>query len=752
MAKRYARLVGDVGRVLSDPAGTRVEREGLWDWNLVTNRVHFSPRWISLVGCDEHEIGHVPDSWLNRIHPEDRDRVTRELETLRHDEQRSELDVPHRLRHKNGTYRWMSCRALVERNQAGQAIRLTGRHADVTAEEVTDPVTGLPNHKLLVDRLTLALDRAHRQPAFQFGLLLIDLGQSPDGEAAPPDDVHLLTAAARRLETCLRAPDTDFGIPHNDLVARWDGDRFAVLLEGLRDVGHAKVIGDRLLAELLAPFSQGGDQVFVVASIGIAVSGTAYHSAEDVIRDADTARHRARMLGGSKCEIFDTAILKSEESQAGLDVALKAALDRGEFRLVYQPIMSLASNQIVGFEALVRWQHPVRGRVSPQEFIPLAEKTGFIVPLGRWIVREACTQLKRWQGTPSVDCWVSVNLSAEQLKLPTLVDDISEALNDSDLEARCLTLEITESMAMENPIAVKTLLMRLRALGVRISIDDFGTGYSSLAHLRQFPVDTLKVDRSFIRGIETDTDTSTIVGALIAMAQQLGLHVVVEGVESDGQLALLRSLQCDAVQGYLFANPLDADGVATVLAKGLTVETGPTAGEAMRTSRGSRSRLLKNLSAPAQWAVAAAIVLMMAGATWASRLPKPESSLPALPPAPVLALRGTNTAAKEAVPQADPLPEAASLRVVHLHQFGGCTGRIMVGREGLKFTPEKHAKDAFALPYGEFVHSIAGDTLTVRSASKTYRFKTAAVSKNDKGSQLRNFATNITRLRPATAF
>ena len=733
-------------------AGTRLEREGLWDWNLVNNRVHFSPRWISLVGCDEHEIGHTPDNWLNRIHPEDRDRVIRELETLRNDEQRSELDVPHRLRHKNGTYRWMSCRALVERNQSGHAIRLTGRHADVTAEEVTDPVTGLPNHKLLVDRLTLALDRAHRQPAFQFGLLLIDLGQSPDGQApAPPDDVHLLTAAARRLETCLRAPDSDFGIPHSDLVARWHGDRFAVLLEGLRDVGHAKVIGDRLLAELLAPFSQGGDQVFVAASIGIAVSGTAYHSAEDVIRDADTARHRARMLGGSKCEIFDTAILRSEESQAGLDIALKAALERGEFRLVYQPIMSLASNQIVGFEALVRWQHPVRGLVSPQEFIPLAEKTGFIVPLGRWIVREACKQLKSWQGTLSADCWVSVNLSAEQLKLPSLVDDIGEALNDSDLEAGRLTLEITESMAMENPIAIKTLLMRLRALGVRISIDDFGTGYSSLAHLRQFPVDTLKVDRSFIRGIETDEDTSTIVGALIVMAQQLGLHVVVEGVESDGQLALLRSLQCDAVQGYLFANPLDADGVATMLAKGLTVDSVMETGEPARASR--LSGLVKGLSGPAQWAGAAVVVLMMAGATWASRLPKTAPAPAALPPAPALALPADKSiAAKEAAPPADPLPEAVSLKVIHLHQFGSCAGRIMVGREGLKFTPEKHAKDAFALHHGEFVHAIAGDTLTVRSASKTYRFKAATAGKNDKGSQLRNFATNITRLKPTTAF
>ena len=466
--------------------GSHPEREGLWDWDLLTNRIHFSPRWLSLIGCNEHEIGHRPDSWPDRIHPDDRDRVVRELASVR-TEGRCELDVPHRLRHSNGTYRWMSCRALAERDHGGQPIRLSGWHADVTADEVIDRITGLPNHKLLLDRLALAIERAQGQPSFHFALLLVDPGHRPLSTACFSP---LWRGGWKHL--CGWRMTTP-GLFPGHLVARLHGDQFAVLLEGLKDVAQTKVIADRLLSELLAPFSPGGDEVFLAPTIGVAVSATVYQSGEGMIRDAETALHRARTIGGGTCELFDTAILKSEEAQAGLDQALRDALEQGEFRLFYQPIMSLTSNRIIGFEALVRWQHPTRGVVSPLEFIPLAEKTGFIVPLGRWILREACGQLKRWQDTLGADCWISVNLSAAQFKHPALVEEIAEGLSEAGIDASRLTLELTESMAMENPVAVKTVLMRLRALGVHISIDDFGTGYSSLAHLRQFPVDTLKV-------------------------------------------------------------------------------------------------------------------------------------------------------------------------------------------------------------------------------------------------------------------
>jgi EAL domain-containing protein (putative c-di-GMP-specific phosphodiesterase class I)/GGDEF domain-containing protein len=726
--------------------GSRPEREGLWDWNLVSNRIHFSPRWLSLIGCDEHDIGPNPDSWLDRIHPDDRDRVVRELASVR-TEGRGELDVPHRLRHSNGTYRWMSCRALVEREHGGQPIRLSGWHADVTAQEVIDPITGLPNHKLLLDRLALAIERAQVQPAFAFALLLVDLGRSSDADGV------LLTAVARRLETCLRLADEHSELCPGHLVARLHGDQFAVLVEGSKDVAQAKVIADRLLGELLAPFSAGGDEVFLAPTIGVAVSATLYRSAEGMIRDAETALHRARTIGGGKCELFDTAILKSEEVQAGLDQALRDALERSEFQLFYQPIMSLTSNQIIGFEALVRWQHPTRGVVSPLEFIPLAEKTGFIVPLGRWILREACGQLKRWQDTLAADCGMSVNLSAAQLKHPALVEEVAGALAEAGLEARRLTLELTESMAMENPAAVKTVLMRLRAIGVHISIDDFGTGYSSLAHLRQFPVDTLKVDRSFILGLETNTDSSAIIGGLIAIGQHLGLQVIVEGVEHNTQLSRLRLLGCDAVQGYLCANPLDAQGAAQVLRVGLTL---PPQGSVTLTTRvtGFFGRLVQCSWSRRRSAAVAAIAVLLIG--YARMWPKPD--IPASEPARSIQASSADPAARSTVQPSQPslgkLPSdnsvassmtAASLKVIHLHQFGGCSGRLTISSDGLKYAPDKHAKDAFAAPSGEFVHSTADDTLTVKTAAKTYRFKVAA-SGGNRGAQLRNFAAKIALL------
>jgi EAL domain-containing protein (putative c-di-GMP-specific phosphodiesterase class I) len=288
------------------------------------------------------------------------------------------------------------------------------------------------------------------------------------------------------------------------------------------------------------------------------------------LRDADTALHRARMLGGSHCEVFDTATVQSEQNELRLAGEFEGALDRREFELVYQPIVSLASNEVVGFEALVRWKHPVLGLITPLDFIPLAEASGFIVPLGNWILREACVQLRTWQTTvaTTTDLWMSVNLSSVQLAHEGVVDEIAEILHESEIEPRSLVLELTEGVAMENPTAARSLFMRLRAMGVRISIDDFGTGYSSLAYLQQFPPDALKVDRSFVRAMATDKDTAEIVSGLVAMARQLGLHVVAEGVEHEGQLALLRSVTCAAAQGELFANPLDADAATTFLVTG----------------------------------------------------------------------------------------------------------------------------------------------------------------------------------------
>jgi diguanylate cyclase (GGDEF)-like protein/PAS domain S-box-containing protein len=570
------------------PSGHRGDTEGLWEWNLASDRIHFSPRWISLVGCEEHEVGNTPEEWLQRLHPEDRDTVLREIETARKDG--AKFDFPHRLRHKDGSYRWMSCRGVGVRNKRDAIVRLMGSHADITADTVTDRLTGLPNRLLLVDRLSQSVERATRYKGFHFALLLVDLGRTPRhaDSSLPVGGDPLLTAAARRLETSLRIGRTTPTLRHNDLVARLEGDQFAVLLDGLKDIGHAKLVADRILGEILKPFTVGGREIFLPANIGIAVSATGYTHADDVLRDSEAALHRGRVLGGSCCEIFDTAILKSEQVELQLEGEFTQALERREFRLVYQPIVSLESNQIVGFEALLRWDHPVLGTIPPADFICLAERTGFIVPLGDWVLREGCRQTKEWQDSLplAADLWISINLSGVQLKDAALVERVAETLRHSGLPARSLVLELTEGVAMENPAAVKSLLMQLRSMGIRISVDDFGTGYSSLAYLRQFPVDTLKVDRSFVRGMETHKDTAEIVGSLTALAQQLGLHVVAEGVENEEQLSLLRALQCDSAQGYLLAKPLDVNGATEVLRNGLRPDSGadnaPATGPATR--------------------------------------------------------------------------------------------------------------------------------------------------------------------------
>ena len=524
-----------------------------------------------MVGSDGHHIGNSLDSWLERVHPDDIGELRRRLdERLTGDA--SEFELPHRLLHGDGTYRWMACRLIIERDQTGRPARVLGSHSDVTAEKVTDPPTGLPNRLLFMDHLARAVGGAKRHPAQQFAVLLLDLGRCDRrrGDANETKADPLLTAAARRLETCLRSADGGSSLARQHLVARLRGDEFAILLEGLGEVGDACVVADRVLQEMLAPFTVDGDEHFLPVSIGLAVSATGYACADDVVRDADTAVHRARLMGRSRCEVFDTAILTSAQVERQLVSDFEKALARREFHLVYQPVVALATGRVAGFEALMRWQHSVRGSIPPGEFIPIAEQSGFITQLGEWCLREACRQLKLWQdgGAADKDVWVSVNLSSRQFHEPALIGTIAEALGRSGLAAQCLVVELTEGTAMENPVAVKSLLMQTRALGVRVALDDFGTGQSSLAYLHQFPADKLKLDRAFIRDVETRKDMRDIVESVALLGHRLGLEVIAEGVETQEQLALVRSFACECVQGFIYSKPVAAESAAELLRSG----------------------------------------------------------------------------------------------------------------------------------------------------------------------------------------
>ena len=763
------------GARTSSGNASRADSDGLFDWNLESNRIHFSPRWLALIGCDD-EVGSQPEHWFQRVHPDDHADLLRAIDGARTGDS-PQFACRYRLRHNDGTYRWMACRGTVVRDGEGHPIRLTGSQADVTVEMVSDRLTGLPNRVLLIDRVTHAIERGRRHPAFHFAVLVIDPGR-PDNLGRPDEAASsdpLLSAVARRLETCLRHPGLMRSMGQNDLVARMEGDYFGVVLDGLTDIGHAKIAADRILSEILNPIPLGGREVRLSASIGVAVSATGYASADQMLQDAQVAQHRARMLGGSHCEIFDTEILKAEQSERQLENDFEAALQRREFVLRFQPIVSLGSYRVVGFEALVRWQHPIFGMIPPLDFIPLAEKTGFIVPLGNWILRDACARLRAWEAEmpDSKEVFVSVNLSSVQAADPSLVDRIADALRESGLAPRRLVLELTEGIAMANPPAITTLLMRLRAIGLRISVDDFGTGYSSLAYLHQFPIDTLKIDRSFVRGMVTNKDTAEIVAGVINMAQQLHLHVVAEGIEDEEQCERLRALKCQSGQGYLFGRPLDPEAAAALLRTGLAPppDRAPTTTSARRSARTSQLLARARLFGTRQrTSIAAALVplltvafVIMTGRVPASRGASPPGVSDAPPSIPIVASEiatplvpsagaaaGLNSAPTTPAVESTPKPGPAtstSVKVVHLHRLGSCRGRFTVTPLGVAFVPETDGDDeAFTLKYTEFVDALSGDTLVLRSATRAYRFQ-AATSGSTNKRQLRNLADRIARSR-----
>ena len=487
--------------------------------------------------------------------------------------------------HRLGRSVWVLLSVSLVHSAEGRPLHFIFQIQDITdrkrAEEQLlhdafhDALTGLPNRALFMDHLKVAVERTRRNRQRMFAVLFLDLDRFKvinDSLGHMIGD-QLLISIARRLEACLRP---------SDMVARLGGDEFTILLRDVEHESEASDVAERIKNSLCQPFDLRGHDVFTGVSIGIAPSSIGYDKAEDILRDADTAMYRAKSLGKMRHEVFVKTMHFSAMHQLQMETDLRHAIEREEFFVHYQPIVSIDSGALEGFEALVRWQHPERGLIMPDKFVSLAEETGLILPIGRFVLREACNQMRRWQDQSALalPLTISVNLSNKQFTQPDLIDQIKAILQETRLDPRCLKLEITESVVMENIETATEMLRQLRLLGVTLSIDDFGTGYSSLSYLHRFPINTLKIDRSFVSRMLENNENAEIVRTIVMLAHNLNMDVVAEGVETTEQLSQLRELGCQSGQGYLFSKPIDCQtALAFILAQHQWLNAHPQAFE-----------------------------------------------------------------------------------------------------------------------------------------------------------------------------
>lgn len=538
---------------------------GSWEWDLNTGEASFSDEVFRIFGYGPHELSATFENFMKTVHPDDREALERKIDEVIYEG--GSYDFEHRVVRPSGEVRVVHCRAEILSGEGGEPLRMVGTVHDITERKelekqlahqaLHDALTGLPNRSLFVDRLEQALARADRHRG-KIAVLFLDVDNFKvvnDSLGHEAGD-KLLIEMSRRLRACIRPGDT---------VARLGGDEFTILLEEVYDLSDAVRVAERIAEELQAPFDLEGQEVFATASIGIALGDLAQSRPANLLRDADLAMYRAKDTGRAHYEVFEPGMNTQARERLKLANDLRRALEQDELKVHYQPQVLLETGRIIGMEALVRWEHPERGLVEPSEFVGIAEETGLILPLGKRVLEMACRQARSWQGRRAGAPAICVNLSARQFQQRDLVDDIARVLRESGLDPSSLVLEITESVVMRDARSSVVTFEGLTNLGVRLAIDDFGTGYSSLSYLRRFPVEYLKIDRSFVEKLGAESGDAVIASGIIGLAHTLGMRVIAEGTETAEQLRWLRELDCDLAQGNYFSKPLPGEAAIVLL-------------------------------------------------------------------------------------------------------------------------------------------------------------------------------------------
>lgn len=552
-------------------------------------RLYNSPAYERLLGYTAAELGET--SAFEQIHPEDRFKVLEAAREARESGVGRRLE--YRIKHKDGSWRVLESIASAVRDAKGEVAKLVIVNRDITerkhAEEQLehnlfhDTLTGLPNRRLFLDRLQHAFARARRDTGHSYALLLVNLDHFKTfnetlGTAAGD---RVLLEIGRAISTCLRDDDTiarreSSGVAGEAALSRLGGDEYTLILDGVSDPSDAMRIARRIQSALAEPFFIDSREVRASASIGIALGTVAHERPEDVLKDADAAMRRAKALGGSRCEVFDEAMHTRAEGRLRLEADLRTALSGRQFRIHYQPVVRLDTRAVSGFEALLRWDHPAHGLISPSRFIEVAEDSGILVSIGHWLMLQACGQLRQWEQSafPQEPLHITVNVSARQFADARLASDIQDILRETGIDPSRLRLEMPETVAAADPKLSVTVMAHLKHMGIGMILDNFGIGAASLRVLRQFPVDALKIDRSLVREMQTDRSTSDVVEMIITLAHKMNLHVIAEGIETARQFERLRELGCEFGQGHYFSQPLEVKAVGPFLRENMASSRG----------------------------------------------------------------------------------------------------------------------------------------------------------------------------------